>query len=167
MSSSNLKRRTVIGALSLAAPLAACGFSPVYAPDSSANSLRGTIQYRAPSNPDQFDIARHVEQRLGVATNPKFELVILPTVVEESLAVAAAEDITRFDLVGVADFALSDLQSGEVLLNGQVNTFTSYSVTGSTVTALASARDAQSRLMVALTDLTLTRIIAAADTLPL
>lgn len=167
MSSSELNRRRFVTALLIAGPLAGCGFEPVYAPGTSASELEGTIAYQEPRNPDQFDIARHVEQRLGIATNPRFTLAISPIVEAESLAVAAEEDITRFDLIGTASFTLTDIASGEVLLSGQENTFTSYSATGSTVSVLAAERAARSRLMVALTDLILTRIVASADTLPL
>lgn len=166
MSLSDVSRRRVLGALVLGMPLVGCGFTPVYAPGEAATQLRGSILYQEPRNPDQFDIARHVEQRLGVASNPRFGLAIQPRVREESLAVAEAEDITRFDLIGEADFELTDLTTGDVLLSGAVDTFTSYSATGSTVSVQAAERDARSRLMVALTDLVLTRIIASADTLP-
>lgn len=166
MSSSDLTRRKALYLLAAPLSVVGCGFTPVYAPGSGATNLRGSVAYQDPRNPDQFDIARHVEQRLGIADTPRFRLAIDPRVEEESLAVAAEEDITRFDLIGEADYALSDIATGEVLLSGQVETFTSYSATGSTVSILAAERDARSRLMVALTDLVLTRIIAAADSLP-
>lgn len=166
MSSSDLTRRRALSVLAAPLVLAGCGFTPVYAPDASATRLRGTIAYTDPRDPDQFDIARHVEQRLGIASNPQFQLVILPEVDIEALAVAAEEDITRFDLLGEADYALAEIATGTVLMSGRVTTFTSYSATGNTVSSLAAQRDARSRLMVALTDLVLTRIIAAADTLP-
>ncbi len=167
MSSCNPTRRGFCLALVLAAPLSACGFTPVYGPETAATQLQGTIEYQEPRESDQFDIARRVEQRVGVASNPRFLLVILPRISTEALAVAAEEDITRFDFIGDADFILSDLQTGEALLQGQVSTITSFSATGNTVTTLAAQRAAKSRLMVALTDLVLTRIIASADALPL
>ncbi len=128
--------------------------------------MQRTVLYQEPRSPDQFDIARHVERRLGTATAPKFGLLILPSVRSESLAVAAEEDITRFDLIGIATYTLTDLRTGQAIQSGRVDTFTSYSATGTTVSTRSAQREARSRLMVALTDLVLVRLIAAADTLP-
>lgn len=163
MSSSEPSRRQLLLLGAAAVSLGACGFEPVYAPGSAARGLRGAVLYQEPTDPDQFDIARQVEQRLGMASAPRFGLAIQPVVDEESLAVAAEEDITRFDLIGRASYELTDLATGQVVMSGEVDSFTSYSATGTTVSTQAAERNARSRLMVALTDLVLTRLIASAD----
>jgi len=166
MSSSDHTRRAALGLIGAGLGVGACGFTPVYAPGADAAQLRGTVAYDEPSNPDQFDIARNIEQRFGMPTSPRYGLVINPVVRSESLAVAAEENITRYDLTGTARYTLRDLGTGKALISGRVESFTSYSATGSTTSTLAAEREARSRLMVALSDLVIVRLISEADKLP-
>ena len=162
MSSSD--RRTLI--LSLAAlSLAACGFEPVYAPGTGASTLVGRTGFDTPVNEDTFDLVRQLERRLGRADSAQFTLSVTPRVIEESLAIVGSQDITRFNLIGVANYALRDSGTGEVLLSGTVDTFTSYSASGNTASTVAARRDARNRLMISLADLTVTRVEASADKL--
>ena len=162
MSSSD--RRTLL--LSLAAlSLAACGLTPVYAPGSGASTLVGRTSFDTPVNENTFDLVRQLERRLGRADVAQFELSVTPRVVEESLAIVGSQDITRFNVIGVAQYTLRDAGSGQVLLSGRVNTFTSYSASGNTASTVAARRDARNRLMISLADLTVTRIESSADKL--
>lgn len=158
-------RRTCL-ALLATLPLAACGFTPVYAPDAPANSLRGAVKMDDPKTPDEFDIVRQIEARLGRPDTPVYALSITPRVTDESLTVVGARDITRFNLIGIARYALRPLGAEDALISGTVNSFTSYSATGTTVSTLSAERDARSRLMIILADLVVTRLVAEADTLP-
>ena len=67
----------------------------------------------------------------------------------------------KANLVGKVDFALRNLSSGQIEVSGNVENFTGYSATGSTVATLAAERDAQKRLMVMLADQLVTRLYAA------
>lgn len=119
-----------------------------------------------PETPDEFDIVRQIEARLGRPNAPVYGLTITPSVDDESLTVVGARDITRFNLIGTATYKLRALGSDTDLLSGEVNSFTSYSATGTTVSTLSAERDARSRLMIILADLVITRLLAEAESLP-
>lgn len=162
-------RRTFLLALpaATATALAGCGFTPVYAPGSEVSTLQGSVRMDDPTDEDRFDIVRQIEQRLGRPTSPVYGLTITPRVAEESLSVVGSRDLTRFNLIGTADFALRSLADERVLLAGQVDSFTSYSATGTTVSTLTAERDARTRLMINLANLVVTRIIASPESLTL
>ena len=69
--------------------------------------------------------------------------------------------VSTWRQIGKVDFALRNLSSGQIEVSGNVENFTGYSATGSTVATLAAERDAQKRLMVMLADQLVTRLYAA------
>ena len=164
---SSFDRRAILSLLSLG-PLAACGMTPVYGTGAPANALVDRTRMADPRSEDTFDLTRQLERRLGRASDPVFELAVRPRVRQTSLAVTGSGslDITRYNLIGVASYRLKDIGSGETVVQGEVDTFTSYSASGSTASTVAARRDARNRLMIALADLTVTELNAKADQLP-
>lgn len=152
-------------ALMGASAVIGCGFEPVYAPQGDALVLRGAVALATPKTEDDFDLNRQLEQRLGRADSALFGLDVKTRVRRDSLAIEGALDVTRYNLVGTADFALRDLGSGEIKSSGQVGTFTSYSASGSTVSTLRAEQDARQRLMIALADLVVTQLFASSEVL--
>ena len=152
-------RRLVLTLCVLA--LAACGFTPVYAPGGTGSRLQNRIEVQAPDTRDSYLVVRRIEERLGRADTPGYALALTVTSDEESLAVNRQGNITRFNLVGQAEYALTDLASGQVVPSGKVDNFTGYSATGTTVATLAASRDAQLRLMVILADQIVVRLLSA------
>ncbi|MCE8007187.1 LPS assembly lipoprotein LptE [Aestuariivita sp.] len=152
-------RRTL---LILPLVLAACGFTPVYAPGGTAAALRGQVAVEAPGNPDDFLLVRELETRFGRG-GARFGLAFDLNVGAEGLAVTRTGDVTRFNLVGKVDYVLTDLVTDQVVTQGSVNNFTGYSDTGSTVETLAAERDARTRLMRMLADQITTQLYAQAD----
>ena len=146
---SSFSRRTIL--LSLTA-VAACGFEPVYGTGGTASGLRGKILVDAPTDQNSFNMASHLEQRLGRAEAPTYGLLVITKVEEEGLAISGSNDITRFNLLGEAHYILRELGTNKVILDDTVNTFTSYSASQQPVATLAAERDAERRLMVALAD---------------
>ena len=76
---------------------------------------------------------------------------------------------TRYSLTGEASYTLHDAGTDAVLLTGRVNSFTSWSATGSIVAtdaADAAEEDAHRRLMRLLADQIVTRLLAQAASLP-
>ena len=140
--------------LVLTAPvaLAACGFTPVYGPGGAGAALYGKVLVRAPEDRGSYLLVQDLEQRLGRAANPVYELTYTMTTATEGQAVTAAGDITRVSLVGLVDYQLINSATRTVVTTGSVDNFTGYSTTGSTVEELAAQRDAQSRLMTILAD---------------
>lgn len=155
----HLGRRTLM-ALPLA--LAACGFTPVYGPGGTGSALQNQVLVDEPSTEEAYLLTRHIETRLGRANTPRYALGLTVATTEDGLAINALGDITRYNVLGVVDYALRDTISGAVVTSGQVDNFTGYSATGSTVATLAAERDAQERLMILLGDQIVARLHAVA-----
>jgi len=141
---------------------AACGFRPVHGPDGTARDLIGRIEVAAPSSRDGFDLARRLEERLGQIRDPLYSLEFELDVEEDALGITPAEEITRYNVLGRADFGLTDAGTRTVIVSGSVTGFTSYAATGDTVSTLASRRDAYRRLMTILADRIAGRILVSA-----
>ncbi len=157
MSSPN---RRLLLALPLLA-LAACGFQPVYGPGGSGTALQNSVEVDPPDNAFTYTLVREIETRLGRPAAPRYGLALTVATTQEGLAIDSADNTTRYNLIGVADFALRNLGTGQIETSGKVENFTGYSATGSTVATLAAERDAQVRLMTMLADQIVTRLYAA------
>lgn len=157
---SSFDRRSL---LILPLALVACGFTPVYGPGGTGSALRGRVLVQEPDAPDDYILVRTLEDRLGRATAPAYDLGYTLTTETEGQAVTATGETTRYSLVGQVDYTLTDRASGTVVASGRVQNFTGYSATGSTVETLAGERDARERLMTILADQIVTRIYATAD----
>ena len=146
--------------------LAACGFTPAYAPGGAATGLLGTIWVQDPTDRNGFDLVERLEERLGRPETIRYDLTF--TIVTEAVGVGITTDnrITRFNLKGVIDYTLTDRASGVRVAGGRVQGFTAYSATGSTVAGLAAEEDAATRLMRLLADQIVARLIAASASLP-
>jgi LPS-assembly lipoprotein len=163
MSSSD--RRTFL--LGLAAlPLAACGFTPAYGPAGGATRLRGSIAVQAPATREDFTFVSRIESRLGRGQAPAYDLSYSLGATRESGGITSDNATTRYTLKGTATFTLTDRASGARVAGGTVRAFTSWSATGTTVAGLAAEDDAARRLSVILADQVITRLIAAAPSLP-
>ncbi|WP_341232605.1 LPS assembly lipoprotein LptE [uncultured Sulfitobacter sp.] len=152
-------RRLLLGLPLLA--LAACGFQPVYGPGGTGTALQNSVAVDAPDDAFTYTLVREIETRLGRPAAPNYGLALTVTTSEEGLAIDTADNTRRYNLIGKADFALRDLGTGQIVSSGNVENFTGYSATGSTVATLAAERDAQIRLMTMLADQIVTRLYAA------
>ncbi|MCB6177779.1 LPS assembly lipoprotein LptE [Rhodobacter sp. Har01] len=153
---SSCNRRVV---LLLPLALAACGFSPAYAPGGAATVLQGRVRAADPTDKSGFDFVERIEERLGRPEDIRYALAY--TIQTETVGVGKTTDnqITRFNLKGVVDYTLSD-EAGQRVTGGRVQSFTAYAATGSTVAGLAAEEDAATRLMRILADQIVTRLIA-------
>ncbi len=145
--------------------LAGCGLTPVYGPNGTATVLRNAITLTTPETVAGFRLRTRLEDRFGPATDARYALSVTMSQTPTPATITVDGDTTRFNLVGTADWALSDL-NGNMQSNGTVESFTSYSATGSTVATEASATDAAARLSVALADLIAARLILLSAELP-
>ena len=143
--------------------LAACGFTPVYAPGGTAAKLRGQVLVQAPGTRDAYLLVQELERQLGRAADPRYGLKLSLTVTPEGLAVTRAGSVTRYNLVGRATYALVDIATETDVATGTVENFTAYSTTGSTVETRAAERDARERLMTVLASQITARLYALAD----
>lgn len=146
--------------------LAACGFSPAYAPGGAATKLLGTIWVQDPTDKNGFDLVERLEERLGRPEDIRYDLSYSITTEAVGVGITTENEITRFNLKGAIDYALTDRTTGARVAGGRVQTFTAYSATGSTVAGLAAEEDAAFRLMRILADQIVARLIAVSPNLP-
>ena len=145
--------------------LAGCGFAPAYGPGGAANALTGAVRAANPTDKNGFDLVGRLEERLGRPQVARFDLAY--TINTRAIAVGLTPDgsITRYNLSGAVTWALTDA-AGTRLADGVVDSFTSWSATGSTVAGLAAEKDANTRLMRILADQIVARLLAVSATLP-
>ncbi|HOZ33243.1 MAG TPA: LPS assembly lipoprotein LptE [Tabrizicola sp.] len=146
--------------------LAACGFTPAYAPGGGADRLLGTIWVQDPTDKNGFDLVERLEERLGRPENIRYDLTYTITTEAVGVGITTENQITRYNLKGAVEWTLTDRASGARVAGGRVQNFTAYSATGSTVAGLAAEEDAAFRLMRILADQITARLIAAAASLP-
>lgn len=154
---SSFDRRSL---LFLPVAIAACGFSPVYAPQASGNALQNRVEVSEATSENSYFLNRRIEDRLGRSDTPAYRLNVSVTVSRESLARNSSNNINRFNFIGEASYALVEDATGEVLTSGQVDNFTGASASGTTVATLAAERDARLRLMTLLADQIVARLLS-------
>lgn len=146
--------------------LAACGFTPAYAPGGGADKLFGTIWVQDPTDKNGFDLVERLEERLGRPDDIRYDLGYRITTEAVGVGITTDNQITRFNLKGVVDWTLTERATGARIAGGRVQNFTAYSATGSTVAGLAAEEDAAFRLMRILADQIVARLIAESARLP-
>jgi LPS-assembly lipoprotein len=142
--------------------LAGCGFAPAYGPGGAAAGVQGTIRAGDPTDKNGFDLVERLEERLGRPTTPAYDLAYTITTTPVGVGITTDNAITRYNLTGAIDWTLTSRATGARVAGGKVESFTSYSATGSTVAGLAAEEDAALRLMRILADQIVTRLIATA-----
>jgi LPS-assembly lipoprotein len=162
------RRRVVLGfgAVLGLSGLAACGFSPVYAPGSAAEGLLGQVQADEPDTAEGFAFVGQIEERLGRSSAPKYRLEYQIQTRSVGVGITPAAETTRFNLFGGVSFRLVDAASGRVEAKGFEENFTGYSATRFTVSTRTVEREASVRLMKILADQVVTRLATNAGDLP-
>lgn len=153
-------RRRVILALA-ALPLAACGFTPAYAPGGAGAALRGQVRADDPSSSLDFDFIAAFEERLGRPQTPRYQLSYSIQTMERGSGQIVGLGDTRIALIGTVDYSLTDLASGQVIARDSLRSFTNYSTTSTQLATLRAREDAERRLTRILADQVATRLIAA------
>ena len=150
------------GALLAAAAAAGCGFSPALAPGGAAGGLRGEIEVSAPGNFQGYELTRRLEERLGLPASPEYTLRIAITTGSQVTGIPADGVAARQNIVGQADYTLTEISTGNVVRRGQVQSFTGYSSTSTTAATRAARADAEERLMTILADRIAAELLATA-----
>ncbi len=146
--------------LTLPLALAACGFQPAYGPNGPAQGIQSSIRVADPTDKNAFDLVERLEERLGRPSATRFDLTYTIKTTATGVGITPDNAITRYNLNGTIDWALTNRASGTRVSGGQVHSFTSYSATGSTVAGLAAQEDAARRLMRILADQITARLLA-------
>ncbi len=152
-------RRTILHLLAALA-LSACGFEPAFGPGGAATKLQTSIQVDAPADKNSFDLVERLEQRLGRSRAATYGLGYSIATLVTGVGITPDNAIIRYSVTGSVRFTLTDLATGAQLTSGTVESFTSYSASGTTVSTLAAERDANARLMRLLADQIVARLIA-------
>ncbi len=152
-----LDRRTLLACLTLAG----CGFAPALGPGGAASGLQGAIRADNPSDKNGFDLVERLEERIGRPETARFDLGYAITATSVGVGITPDSAITRYNLTGSVDWTLTERATGARVAGGRVDSFTSYSATGSTVAGLAAEEDAAFRLMRILADQIVSRLIAS------
>ncbi|MFC3613152.1 LPS assembly lipoprotein LptE [Lutimaribacter marinistellae] len=143
--------------------LGACGFQPVYGPGGTGSALYGQVAVSEPDSVESYALVQNLEQRLGRAGSAAYSLDVDIETATQGQAITASNETTRYSIVGEASYTLTRLSDGTVVASGDVENFTGYSATGSTVETLAGERDARERLMSMLADQITTRLLTTTD----
>ena len=146
----------------MAGAVGACGFQPVYGPEGAAKGLHGRIEIEDPSNQYTFDLARQLESRLGLPNAPDYVLSTNLAINQTQLGLTSNNDITRYNISGTASYVLRERGTEQTVTQGTVDSFTSFSGTGTPFATQTAQADAQSRLMVILADQIVSRLLATA-----
>jgi LPS-assembly lipoprotein len=151
-------RRSVLALLALSA----CGFAPAFGTDGPAETLLGAVRTADPTDKNSFDFVQRMEERLGRPTAAAYDLTYVITTEPVGVGITPEGATTRYNLSGSVDWSLTRRADGVRVTGGTVESFTSYSATGSTVAGLAAAEDAALRLMRLLADQIVARMTASA-----
>lgn len=143
--------------------LAACGFTPIYGRGSAAEALHGKIALGEINSRLTFEFNEQLENHLGRAEAPLFQLEVTLNVETKGLAITQDNAITRYNLTAEASFTLTRISDGKVVLLDSLRAFTAYSATASAYATYVSERDANRRLAVSLADQITTRIASSAE----
>jgi LPS-assembly lipoprotein len=160
MSSSD--RRQFLTLLGVA-PLAACGFTPVYGPGGSGGAVQGRVAIAPPEDPLAFGLVSRLEDRIGRASGGPYLLSYQISTSETALALSDTDDINRINISGTISYRVVETATDIQVEAGEVSTFTAYASSGSPVATAAARRDAQERLMIALADHIVARLLAGAN----
>ncbi len=143
-------RRTFLLGAALA-PLAGCGFRPVYGRRDDAGGLAEDL--RAIRLPDAGSrLGYELRQGLAAELNPtgtptleRYRLAYTLTRASEGLAVQLDAVVTRVDRIVGASYVLHDLSDDRVLYRGRVERTASYNVRGEPFADRIADQDADSR----------------------
>lgn len=148
-----------LGALGLAA---GCGFRPVYGPAGSGTALDGATIVAQGGGQTEFTLTRALQDRLGPpGAAPRFRLATTLSISAEQVAVTTAQSTNRYNLIGVVDYTLTDIATGESVQAGRVDGFNSFSAVGTSLAVRTAQIDATERLMVILADRVMIDLLAA------
>ena len=148
-----LFRKLIFGILFL---ISACGFSPVYTKQNSAN-LTGKISIQEPNTQNDFVFYSRLTDRFGEASG-KYILNYAITTAKEDKAINFDGTVHRVEISGFVTFSLKDTANGVQTFSDKEEMYLSYSNFGSTAAVLNAERTTNKQLMVLLADKVADRI---------
>ena len=160
------RRRAVLAALG-ATGLAACGFTPLYAPGAPATRMAGRVEVGIVEGAPGFALREELTGRLGPAAQATHRLDVELELTRTGIALTQQDVTTRYDVVGTATYTLIPLAGGPPVASGVVRSITGYSApeakAASAFAVQAAQDDAERRLAVTLADGILQRLALSAE----
>lgn len=156
-------RRRLLSLFAIIVPLAACGFTPLHGPDRAATAIDGRIAVALIDGEMGFEARTRLTERLGQAQRASHRLVVTLSVDSAGLAISQTNQITRYNLSGLASYRLIALAAETAVDTGTVRAFAAYSADDSAFATQVAERDARRRLAISLADQIATRLAATAD----
>lgn len=150
-------KRTFL-AFCVATLVAACQFSPVYGPGTSASKLQDRIFIQEPGSEEHYLLVKHLEQTLGRADPAPMTLTFIYTSSIAGLGTTTTGAITRLQRTGTLIYTLKNTETDATIDSGSLVRFTGYSATGNTASALAAERASAERLVVIVGDALIDRL---------
>ncbi len=149
-----------------ACALAACGFTPLYAPGAPASRMAGRVEVGIVEGGPGFALRERLTGRLGPATTPTHRLDVELRLTRTGVALTQQNVTTRFDVIGTATYTLTPVAGGPPAASGVVRSITGYSAPespgASAFAAQAALDDAEMRLARTLADAILQRLALSA-----
>jgi len=113
--------------------LSACGFEPVYGPDTKANALLGKVGVEVQSGRAQFEFRKKFQELLHIApSGAPFQTSYTLSISESDIVISQAQGITRWSVSGTVEFDVVDTRTGETVLSGSTASNTAYNATAGT-----------------------------------
>ena len=148
-----LFRKLIFGILFL---ISACGFSPIYTNNNSAN-LNGQISIQEPNTQNDFVFYSRLIDRFGEASG-KYILNYAITTAKEDKAINFDGTVHRIEISGFVTFSLNDTATGVQIFSDKEEMYLSYSNFGSTAAVLNAERTTNKQLIILLADKVADRI---------
>ncbi len=163
--SERLSRRAALAAL--AGPLAACGFTPLYAPGAPAERMAGRVEVGLIEGQPGFLLRERLTGRLGEPVAPTHRLDVTLELASTGVALTQQNITTRFNVIGTAEYALVPLAGGPPAASGVVRSITGFSApeseTASAYASRAAEIDAERRVANDLAERILQRLALGAE----
>ena len=140
-------RKLIFGVLFL---ISACGFSPIYTNNNSAN-LNGQISIQEPNTQNDFVFYSRLTDRFGEASG-KYILNYAITTTKEDKAINFDGTSHRVEISASVSFNLKNTESGVQIFSDKEEMYLSYSNFGSTAAVLNAERTTNKQLVVLLAD---------------
>ena len=148
-----LFRKLIFGILFL---ISACGFSPVYTNQNSAN-LTGKISIQEPNTQNDFVFYSRLTDRFSEASG-KYILNYAITTAKEDKAINFDGTVHRVEISASVSFNLKNTESGVQIFSDKEEMYLSYSNFGSTAAVLNAERTTNKQLLILLADKVADRI---------
>ena len=147
-------------------PLAACGFEPVYGPNSAAKRVLGLVDIEVQNGRAQFEFRDRFQEVMGETdVSAPYITTYDLNISERDIVISQAQGITRWSVEGTITYDVVSRETGAVVFSGSAQSNTAYNATSGTFQTGVARTDAIVRLARDLADKITTRMVVEAGDL--